>query len=140
MFALRYGLALVSCCLSSLWSVVFAAQGGIAEFAIGNVVAMDANGRFTAVVRGTGLEEGQTIETNEGRVQIRFVDGAYVSLQPQTRFHIDAYRYTDQGGGTDRILLTLLKGGFRTVTPREQAQSRRVSARYGYRYDRHPRD
>jgi hypothetical protein len=43
-------------------------------------------------------------------VQLRFTDGAYVSLQPQTLFRVDDYRYDGKADGNERGFFSLLKG------------------------------
>jgi hypothetical protein len=60
---------------------------------------------------------GDTINTDgTGRAQIRFTDGAYVSLQPQTQFRVDEYRYSGTADGQEKGFFSLLKGGLRTIT------------------------
>ena len=48
----------------------------------------------------------------DGRAQIRFTDGAIVSLQPRTEFRIDEYRFDAQA---QRGVFTLLRGALRTA-------------------------
>jgi hypothetical protein len=54
--------------------------------------------------------------TNDGRVQVRFTDGGYFSLQPQTHFRVDEYRYSGTHDEGDHVFLSLLKGGLRTIS------------------------
>lgn len=96
-----------------------AAHGATAarvDFAIGNVAAVDKAGRSRALTKGLRVEEGETILTNDGRAQLRFTDGAYVSLQPQSEFRIDQYRYAGKQDGSEKAFFSLLKGGLRTIT------------------------
>jgi hypothetical protein len=67
-------------------------------------------------VKGAEVGQGDTINTGEGRVQLRFVDGAYVSLQPQSQFRIDEFRFNGRQDGSERGFFSLLKGGLRTIT------------------------
>src|SRR5882672_9860199 len=95
------------------------AQGAPAarvDFAIGDVAAVNKAGQSRTVAKGTVIEEGETINTNNGRTQLRFTDGAYVSLQPQSEFRIDQYRYEGKQDGSERTYISLLKGGLRTIT------------------------
>lgn len=95
------------------------AQGAPAarvDFAIGNVAAVNKAGQSRPVAKGAVIEEGETINTNNGRTQLRFTDGAYVSLQPQSEFRIDQYRYEGKQDGSEKTFVSLLKGGLRTIT------------------------
>jgi hypothetical protein len=95
------------------------AQGAPAarvDFAIGNVAAVNKAGQSRPVAKGAVIEEGETINTNNGRTQLRFTDGAYVSLQPQSEFRIDQYRYDGKQDGSEKTFVSLLKGGLRTIT------------------------
>ena len=86
------------------------------DFAVGDVTAIRADGSRRALTRGAELEVGDTVDTQRGRAQLRFQDGAYMSLQPDTSFRIDEFRFAEQGAGSDGIVMSLLKGGMRTVT------------------------
>lgn len=86
------------------------------EFASGNPIAVSAGGQSRPLTKGSGLESGEAVNTNDGRAQLRFSDGAYVSLQPQTVFRIDDYRYDNKTDGSEHGFFSLLKGGLRTIT------------------------
>jgi hypothetical protein len=102
--------------LLALVSAAFANQAsgaaGRAEFTIGGVT-IARGGVERPLTRGTELDNGDTVRTNNGRAQIRFTDGAYVSLQPNTEYSIRDYQYTQ---GSERGFFSLLKGAMRTVT------------------------
>ena len=97
-------------------SAAFAGQAvaaaGRAEFTIGGVTVA-RGGVERPLTRGTELDNGDTVRTNDGRAQIRFTDGAYVSLQPNSEYSIRDYRYDS---GNERGFFSLLKGAMRTVT------------------------
>jgi len=80
------------------------------------MVERAAPGAFsiTALGVGTEIRSGDLIRTgSDGRAQIRFSDGAIVSLQPGTDFRIEDYRYErDQR----RAFFYLLRGALRTLT------------------------
>ncbi len=76
----------------------YSAPAARVDFAVGNVTAVTANGQSRALAKGGQLDEGETINTNNGRAQLRFTDGAYVSLQPESAFRIDQYRFEGQAG------------------------------------------
>ena len=110
---------------ASLKYLILAAGGAAAALA---AVAAPAAGRFihvdgTVSVRGTdgavrgvrageAVNEKESILVGEGRAQIRFDDGGWVSLQPRTVFEVNEYPRREDGN----IVLSLIKGGARAVT------------------------
>ncbi|MBX9961932.1 MAG: FecR family protein [Burkholderiales bacterium] len=86
------------------------------EFAAGNPTAQGPSGTVRALAKGAEIGSGDLVDTKDGRVQLRFVDGAYVSLQPQSQFRIDDFRFNGQQDGSERGFFSLLKGGLRTIT------------------------
>lgn len=105
-----------------VWFV--AGSGGAAEVAAGIVFSAGAasivtpDGQRRPASRGGELLAGESIETgDDGRAQLRFRDGASMSLQPATRFRVDDFRFVGgKGSPEDKGFFTLLKGGFRTIT------------------------
>ena len=93
-----------------------AAPAAQVDFTVGNVTAIGAGGKSRALTKGAKVEQGETITTNNGRAQLRFTDGAYVSLQPESEFRIDQYRYDGKQDGTEKGFFSLVKGGLRTIT------------------------
>lgn len=85
-------------------------------FATGAVNIVTVDGSQRAALRGGDLFSGETVETGVGRVQLRFRDGAIVSLQPESRLRVDEYRFHGDDAAQDRGFFSLLKGGLRTVT------------------------
>ncbi len=106
--------------LLALISAGFAAEAGAAagrvDFTVGEVTVTAADGRLRPVAKGADLDNGDTIRTNDGRIQVRFTDGSYVSLQPNTEFGIKDYRFEGRTDGSERGLFSLAKGAMRTVT------------------------
>jgi FecR protein len=92
------------------------ASAGRIDFSTGGVVATRPNGQQRPLLKGAELESGDTIRTNDGRAQIRFSDGAYVSLQPNTVFGVNEYKYDGKPDGSERGFFSLLKGAMRAVT------------------------
>jgi hypothetical protein len=109
-------LALAAAIAALLGTEVQAAPAGSVDFSVGNVVATGADGRARALAKGAELNAGDRVATNDGRAQIRFADGAYVSLQPNTDFAIREFRYDGRTDGSERGVFGLLKGAMRTVT------------------------
>jgi len=93
-----------------------AAGAARVDFATGDVKALAADGRSRALAKGAEVASGETIDTGNGRAQVRFTDGAQVSLQPQTQFRIDDYNFAGKADGSEKGFFSLLKGGLRTIT------------------------
>jgi hypothetical protein len=104
------------CMLSAWCSAHAAAPAALVEFAAGHVSAVDGAGTVRPLAKGAEVQRGDTIETGTGRVQLRFSDGAYVSLQPGSQFRIDEYNYTGKSDDSERGFFSLIKGGLRTIT------------------------
>ena len=92
------------------------ATAGRIDFAVGDVRALAADGRSRPLARGGDVASGEMIDTGNGRAQLRFTDGAQVSLAPQTQFRIDDYRFAGQADGSEKGFFSLLKGAMRTIT------------------------
>jgi len=94
------------------------AQANVArvEFSIGQVTGLGGDGRERRLVKGSTLDAGDTVRTAKGRAQIRFTDGGYTSLQPNTEFRIDDYHYDTKRKEESVGFFSLLKGGLRTIT------------------------
>ena len=73
------------------------------DFSVGNVMAVNAEGKQRPLSKGAEIVNGDTISTGDGsRAQVRFTDGAMVSLQPRTEFRIDDYQYSDKADGEEK--------------------------------------
>jgi hypothetical protein len=93
-----------------------AAAAARIDFAVGNVVALGTAGNSRPLSKGAEVQPGETVSTRDGRAQLRFSDGSLVSLQPQSDFRVDSYRYAGQADGSEQGFFSLLKGGMRTIT------------------------
>jgi hypothetical protein len=49
------------------------------------------------------------------QVQIRFTDGGFLSLKPNTVFKIEAYMFNAKSDNNEKAFFRLVKGGLRTV-------------------------
>lgn len=95
----------------------YAAGSARIDFAIGNVLAVAPSGTQRPLSKGGEVFSGETVRTGpDGRAQLRFTDGAMISLQPQTDFRLDNYHFTGQSDGQEKGLFSLLRGGLRTIT------------------------
>jgi len=113
----RFPRSLMAAALSAAFpGAVFAQVAARIDFAAGNVTASTPDGRSRPLARGAEVQVGETVSTQQGRAQMRFTDGAYVSLQPQTDFRIDNYVFDGRGSANESAVMSLLKGGLRTIT------------------------
>lgn len=110
----RCALFLLAFCLPA--ESLHAAGAAKIDFAVGEVVAVQADGVRRPLARGAEVGAGDTVDTGAGRAQLRFTDGAMVSLQPRTQFRIDAYEFKGQPDGGEKGFFSLLKGAMRTIT------------------------
>ena len=92
------------------------ASAGHVEFATVGVSAIGPGGQPRPVARGAEIQPGDTIDTGDGRAQLRFSDGGLVSLQPQTRFSLENYAYEKDDSGKNSIVMKLFKGSLRSIT------------------------
>lgn len=112
--------------LRLFWFIVLLLSAGVAQaveiaanivFTVGTVTIENVQGGSRPAVQGGELNAGETIATAaDGRVQLKFRDGATLSLNPSSRFRVDDYRYSGQPAQENRGFFSLLRGGFRTVT------------------------
>lgn len=110
------GTRIVFLILALMSGGAFAAGAAKVDFALGDVAAVKADGSRRPLARGAEVEQEETVDTGSGRTQLRFTDGAMVSLQPQTQFRIDAYEFKGEAAGGERGFFSLLKGAMRTIT------------------------
>jgi hypothetical protein len=90
---------------------------GHADFVIGDVVAVAPNGTQRPLAKGALINAGDAINTSaNARAQLRFSDGGFVSLQPNTQFRVDEYRYENKTDGNEKSFFSLLRGGLRAIT------------------------
>lgn len=115
-FRLKNPLVLVA--LATCYPVLgYAAGSARIDFAIGNVLAVAPSGTQRSLSKGGEVFSGETVRTGpDGRAQLRFTDGAMISLQPQTDFRLDNYHFAGQQDGQEKGLFSLLRGGLRTIT------------------------
>src|ERR1700754_4276725 len=101
--------SLLLAAIAAAYPVVgYTAPAARVDFAVGNVTATGLNGQSRALTRGAQVEQGDTVNTNGGRAQLQFTDGAFVSLQPESQFRIDQYRYDGKQDGNEKGFFSLL--------------------------------
>lgn len=84
---------------------------------VGAATAIDKPGTSRALQVGSPLYEGNIIETRAGgHVVLLFSDESRVTLQPETRFAVERFRYAAARPEEGSAALRLLKGGMRALT------------------------
>ncbi len=94
----------------------YAAGAARIDFVTADVTAVAPDGRSRPLAKGAEVASGETIDTGNGRAQLRFSDGAQMALAPQTQFRIDEYRFNGRADGSERGFFSLVKGAMRTIT------------------------
>ena len=93
-----------------------ASQAGKVVYAFGQVEAVSSGGATRALSRGDVFGPGDTVTTRRGRAQLRFTDGGFAALQPNTEYRIEDYHYAGKPDGKERSFLNLVRGSVRLVT------------------------
>jgi hypothetical protein len=79
-------------------------------------VRVNSGGQTRSLAKDDAVNAGDTLDTGQGRAQLRFADGGMVALKPGTEFRIDDYNYAGSEDGSERSFFSLLKGGFRAIS------------------------
>jgi hypothetical protein len=109
--------AMLLATISAAFPVTAYCAAGRVDFVIGNVESVAADGRRHPLNKGAEINAGESISTAAGaRAQVRFTDGGYVSLQPNTLFRVDEFNYQNKTDGGEKGFFSLLKGGLRAIT------------------------
>jgi|GEM_PF-684738 len=94
-----------------------AAVAGQFQFVAGDVRIIDTAGKQRAAQKGQDINEGETVVTATGSsAQLRMIDGGILALRPDTQLKVDTYVFKGQEDGSENALLSLVKGGLRTIT------------------------
>lgn len=102
--------------LASFAGTAFGAAGNV-QFVIGDVKLITRAGVTKALVKGAEINEGDRIVTAAGAsAQLKMVDGGFIAVRPNTSMTFDTYRYSGKEDGNESAVVSLLQGGFRTIT------------------------
>lgn len=92
------------------------AVAGHVLFSQGSAKALGKSGSRT-LAKGSPVCVGETIVTAAAsQVQIRMEDGGMIAVRAGTRMKIDVFHFDGKEDGTERSVITLLRGGFRALT------------------------
>jgi len=94
-----------------------AVEAGKFQFVIGDIKVVSASGVERVPVKGEAFNPGETIITGvSGSAQIRMSDGGLVAVRPDTQMKLAQYVFNGREDGSERKLVSLIKGGFRAIT------------------------
>ena len=83
----------------------------------GTLSVKKADGSVRILSQKSQIETGDTINTEkDSYAQIKFNDGAQLTLKPNTAVKIDNFKFAEDKPQDDSFLYSLVKGGLRAVT------------------------
>lgn len=110
---------MLSMCLALITTNVLAAaqEAGQVLMVAGQAVAKGADGQARTLERRSPIYVGDTLTTgSKSQTQIRMKDGAMIALGADAEFAVKTYSYKKTGDAKDGAVLSLVKGGLRTVS------------------------
>ncbi len=105
----------ISCLLTGLEAQAATSSGQVV-YAHGQVTALGTNGKVRPLSKGSKIYNQETLATGDGRVQVRFTDGGFISLQVNSRFKLEDYAFHDKDDDKGSAIFSLLKGGLRAIS------------------------
>lgn len=107
--ALPVGLVLAS-------ATAWAAAGNVTQLS-GTLSVRKADGSVRILSQKSDIAPGDTINTQrDSFAQIKFEDGAQITLKPNTSIKIDSFNFTQAEPQKDGFFYSLVKGGLRVVS------------------------
>jgi len=95
---------------------VLASSGTVTQLS-GTLSVRKADGSVRILSQKSQIDSGDTINTErDSFAQIKFSDGAQLTLKPNTAVKIDSFKYAEEKPADDSFLYSLVKGGLRAVT------------------------
>ncbi|MGK0298134.1 MAG: hypothetical protein ACI9XC_001752 [Gammaproteobacteria bacterium] len=113
--AIYYGIPFIAC-LMIMQTTSAQTLAGKVVFAQGAPTAFNTDGTERGLSRASELFSGDRLVTDNGRLQISMLDGAFISVQPNSEYQIENYNYSGTPDGTEIANYRLVKGGVRAVT------------------------
>lgn len=109
----------------SVWAQAPAVAVGEITLVIGQSALERPGAEQLQVLKGKKIAQGDTIKTTgSGHVHIRFVDGALVSIRPNSVFAIEQFEYNPDQPKDSVVRFTLAKGEVRSISGRAADQAR----------------
>lgn len=104
--------------LALIWlGSVWAAPAGVVTHLSGTLSVQKADGSARILSQLSEVDNGDTLSTEkDSYARLKFTDGGEVTLRPSSVFKLEGYAYDEATPRQDSFLVSLLKGGLRTVT------------------------
>jgi hypothetical protein len=107
---------LLAAVAGSAWSQDTGAAGRFLSV-VGDVRVIGGDGARRPAQRGGEFRQGDTIVTGPNALaQLRTADGGLVSIRADTEMKLDKFAYAGEKDSNASFLVSLVKGGFRTIT------------------------
>ena len=107
---------LLAALTGALPDAALAAAGAVTHLS-GAVVARRADGQSQILSVKSEVFEGDVVATAENSyARLKLGDGTEVVLRPGTQLKVNSFKFSEQRPQEDSVFLSLLKGGFRSVT------------------------
>jgi len=124
-YAIHISTILFLLCVTSAWADNIPV--GVTIFVSGQASATSPDQSTRTLKRSAKIYNGDTLTTHKGSIlQIRFIDGAIVALREDSILKIGDYEYKSPTK-KENSALSLLKGGFRTISGKIGKQNYKVS-------------
>jgi len=83
----------------------------------GTLSVRKADGSVRILSQKSTIQSGDTLNTErDSYAQIKFTDGAQITLKPNTAVKLDNFKFQEDKPADDSFLYSLVKGGLRAVT------------------------
>jgi hypothetical protein len=106
----------IGAALALVSAAVLANNGTVTQIS-GTLSVRKADGSVRILSQRSTIETGDTINTErDSYAQVRFSDGAQITLKPNTAVKIDDFKFAEEKPEGDSFLYSLVKGGLRAVT------------------------
>ena len=97
--------------------VYAAGEAGQVTHLSGVLTAKRADGSAKLFSVKSGVQEGDTLTTEQDTyARIKFTDGSEVVMRPGSQLKVASYSFDENKPASDNVLLSMLKGGLRSVT------------------------
>lgn len=114
----RCAAIVLACVLGAAASLAHAQElAGAVSTTTGTVVVQKADGTVRALAPGAAVHAGDVISTQpNSSAVVKFTDGGQLTVTGNSQVRLDEYRYKSATPKTDSLVMSLLKGGLRSVT------------------------
>lgn len=83
----------------------------------GTVVVQKADGSIRSLAPGSAVQAGDVITTQpNSSARLKFTDGGELAVSSNSQIKIDSYSFNTAAPRTDNLVMSLLKGGLRSIT------------------------